>query len=857
MDASSVNETNRAARSDLSRPSPAGDGTPSCTTTACGLAAGLLSIGDATALAIAVSATGAGTLGLVSAALSMAAVLATGGYRRRIAPRAADGAVALLASLALPAAAMAALGVRGDQAGVAVYALSAAALVLCARAVVARIIHEIYRRRLRGEPTLVVGGGHISGRIVHHLRAHPEHGLVPVGLVGAGPAQASSLPFVAIERLDETMAGLGIRCVIVALGSAKDAELIDALRACPAAGAEVRVVPRLFELGQPGLVKGKGIDAVPLPRLGRVGVRCGPAWRAKRVLDVVLSAILLAAAAPVLAMAALAVKATSRGPVLFRQVRVGRGGGTFELLKLRSMAVNDDSDVTWSIRHDDRVTLVGRVLRATSLDELPQLLNVMRGDMSLVGPRPERPHFVERFADGISRYGERHRVPVGLTGLAQVNGLRGDTSIEERVNLDNWYIDNWSFWWDVSILFRTPLAALRALIGTIRNQEPSDARDRNRRGELSAGPAPADPGPTGEADEELLPSASPGIALKALGGTRALHDVARRPALAPMRSVLVTGVSGLIGEATAVHLANSAWRVMGISRGPGERGSMASLRAALPSVQLHRGDLGNSEVAARLCPHVGQVVHLAGTSGVVASFADPLDSLQGNAGPFMNVLLSCRPGTRVVLVSTQLTYGEGGEGRLDEDCPTAPQSPYAAHRLLLEQYGRMYAQRQRLDVVVLRLGNVFGDVLSLDRHRSHGVVAKMLTNLVLDGEARVMGGGTQKVQLIHASDVAGAIETLLCQPVRPGGFAVYNLGGESVAVADIARLLVEGLGRGEVTDWPWPAGMDTAMARDLELDDQRFCRTFDWKRACAVRPVLVQLGRKWRHHEVSMESVRA
>ncbi|MCZ7629451.1 MAG: sugar transferase [Microthrixaceae bacterium] len=141
--------------------------------------------------------------------------------------------------------------------------------------------------------------------------------------------------------------------------------------------------------------------------------------------------------------------------MFFRQVRIGLGGRPFEILKFRTMTVNDDSHTQWSVDQDDRVTAVGRFLRPSHLDELPQLINVLRGEMSLVGPRPERPHFVEQFSAEVDGYEHRHRVPVGITGWAQVNGYWGDSSIERRVRLDNRYIENWSMWRDLVITLRT------------------------------------------------------------------------------------------------------------------------------------------------------------------------------------------------------------------------------------------------------------------------------------------------------------------------------------------------------------------------------------------------------------------
>lgn len=176
---------------------------------------------------------------------------------------------------------------------------------------------------------------------------------------------------------------------------------------------------------------------------------------AKRTFDVILGSLGLLALAPLFLVIAMAVKLSSAGPVMFRQERVGKGGKLFVILKFRTMRANDDSDRTWSVGDDPRVTTVGRMLRRTSLDELPQLINVLRGHMSLVGPRPERPFFVSQFQDKIPYYLGRHRVLPGITGWAQVHGLRGDTSIQERVAYDNHYIDHRTIWLDLRILART------------------------------------------------------------------------------------------------------------------------------------------------------------------------------------------------------------------------------------------------------------------------------------------------------------------------------------------------------------------------------------------------------------------
>jgi exopolysaccharide biosynthesis polyprenyl glycosylphosphotransferase len=183
----------------------------------------------------------------------------------------------------------------------------------------------------------------------------------------------------------------------------------------------------------------------------------------KRVMDAVLAALALLAAAPVLALCALAVRVCDGPGVIFRQERVGLDGRSFTLLKFRTISPVDEheSATRWSVARDRRMSTTGSLLRRTSLDELPQLWNVLRGDMSLVGPRPERPYFVAKFSHTYPGYRARHRMPAGITGLAQVHGLRGDTSIEERARFDNHYIETWSLWQDVCIMARTAASLLR------------------------------------------------------------------------------------------------------------------------------------------------------------------------------------------------------------------------------------------------------------------------------------------------------------------------------------------------------------------------------------------------------------
>lgn len=199
----------------------------------------------------------------------------------------------------------------------------------------------------------------------------------------------------------------------------------------------------------------------PCRRLDVAGPRRGRT--AKRLLDVLVSGTLLLLLSPLLLTCAVMSRITGGPGVVFRQERIGKDGKPFTLLKFRTHRPADEKEsaTRWSVAHDNEMRWFCRVLRRTSLDELPQLWNVLRGDMSLVGPRPERPYFVAQFSQAYPDYAARHRMPTGITGLAQIHGLRGDTSIEDRCRFDNAYIDNWSLWRDISILLRTACVLVR------------------------------------------------------------------------------------------------------------------------------------------------------------------------------------------------------------------------------------------------------------------------------------------------------------------------------------------------------------------------------------------------------------
>jgi exopolysaccharide biosynthesis polyprenyl glycosylphosphotransferase len=342
----------------------------------------------------------------------------------------------------------------------AVHALVLVAAVALFRAIAYEVVRQARSRRLVRHRTLVVGAGDVGTRLADMLAECPKYGLEPVGFVDSRPPDLDPqlLPAPVLggyEWLGQLIREHAARDVIIAFGGTRESDLVDVLRSCDRLDVEVFVVPRLFEMHAARRDMDE-IHGIPLIRMRRAPFR-SPWWKLKRVIDIVVSALALVVASPVLAVCALAVRREVGAGIIFRQERVGLDNRPFEMLKLRSLRPVDDNEsrTNWNIRHDDRLGPVGRFLRATSLDELPQLLNILRGDMSLVGPRPERPHFVAEFSRHIPRYTARHRVPAGLTGWSQVHGLRGDTSIEERARLDNYYIENWSPWLDVKILLMT------------------------------------------------------------------------------------------------------------------------------------------------------------------------------------------------------------------------------------------------------------------------------------------------------------------------------------------------------------------------------------------------------------------
>jgi len=311
------------------------------------------------------------------------------------------------------------------------------------------------RRRWLVERALIVGSGKSGIEIGETLQEHPELGLEPVGFVdGTALDWALSLPLLGeVPELPDLVLAHNVQQIIVTLPEGDDADVVSVLRAGGQLTAEVCVLPRLRELA-PAVPASCQDDiwGIPVIPLQRPGLR--PSSRAvKRAFDIVVGTILLLLFAPLIAILMAGVVLSCGRPALFRQARVTGSGRIMKITKLRTVA-RTDADGLWTVSPQD-CSALGRWLRTTHLDELPQLVDVIRGDMSLVGPRPERPYFTSRFSRIVPRYQDRQRVNGGMTGWAQVHGLTGDTSIHERVRFDNNYIEHWSLWLDLVILVRT------------------------------------------------------------------------------------------------------------------------------------------------------------------------------------------------------------------------------------------------------------------------------------------------------------------------------------------------------------------------------------------------------------------
>jgi exopolysaccharide biosynthesis polyprenyl glycosylphosphotransferase len=319
------------------------------------------------------------------------------------------------------------------------------------------LLFALHRRGRHLSQVLVVGAGPLAEQLIDRVQQHPEAGLRVVGVLAsdAGTPRVRGVPVLGdYARLRTAIAQSGARQVVLALPR-EDGHRLDALLdELDGELVDVRLVPDVMHVAT---LRSSVEDFDGLPV---IGLQDSPllGWAAiqKRLFDIGVSTLLLALFAPVLLVLAVLVRATSGRPVLYVQERMGLDGRLFRMVKFRTMVLDAESEgPVWAREEDPRTTPIGNFLRRTGLDELPQLWNVLRGDMSLVGPRPERPIFIEQFRREVPGYMLRHKVKAGLTGWAQVHRWRGDTSLHERLEHDLYYIRNWSLGLDLRILVMT------------------------------------------------------------------------------------------------------------------------------------------------------------------------------------------------------------------------------------------------------------------------------------------------------------------------------------------------------------------------------------------------------------------
>ena len=330
-------------------------------------------------------------------------------------------------------------------------------LLLSGKYVAMRLLsRKIRAQGVNVKYVLVIGTGPLAARYQQDLEEHPDLGMKIRGFIGDAPLPegAAGEILCPYEDMDAQLSRQDIDEVIIALDQEEYSRIQSVIAHCDKYGVKYYVIPFYNDIipAHPVIesVGSSKLINMRYNQLENIG------WAAiKRGFDLLVSILGLIILSPLLLAIAIGVKLSSPGPILFKQVRVGYNRKEFRMLKFRSMKVNDQQDTAWSTNEDSRKTPFGSFIRKFSLDELPQLFNVVKGDMSLVGPRPELPHFVEKFREEIPLYMVKHQVRPGITGWAQVNGYRGDTDIQKRIELDLWYIDNWSIALDLKILLKT------------------------------------------------------------------------------------------------------------------------------------------------------------------------------------------------------------------------------------------------------------------------------------------------------------------------------------------------------------------------------------------------------------------
>ncbi len=329
-----------------------------------------------------------------------------------------------------------------------------------ARVFLRMLLRSIRRKGYNQKHIVLVGYSRAAEGYIDRIKNFPQWGYDIVGIlddnVEIGRSYRGEQVIGRVSDIESVLNANDIDEIAITLGLAEYAKLEGTVAACEKSGVHTKFIPDYNNI-IPTRPYIEDVQGLPVINIRRVPLNSKANRFVKRLSDLVIGGLAVIIFSPVMLVTAFIVKCSSRGPVIYRQKRVGLHNKEFEMYKFRSMKVEKDGSDTrgWTTPNDPRVTGFGKFIRKTSIDELPQLFNVLKGDMSLVGPRPERLFYVEQFKEKIPRYMIKHQVRPGMTGWAQVNGLRGDTSIERRIECDLYYIENWSFFFDMKILVRT------------------------------------------------------------------------------------------------------------------------------------------------------------------------------------------------------------------------------------------------------------------------------------------------------------------------------------------------------------------------------------------------------------------
>ncbi len=341
-----------------------------------------------------------------------------------------------------------------------IFAVANSFFMVLSRSVIHRILRSFRKKGYNLKHMILVGYSRAGEEYIDRIMANPQWGYVICGILDDKVPRGTTYKGVKVlgeidnlliilpeNRMDE---------IAITLSLADYDRLEQIVDWCEKSGVHTKFIPDYNSL-IPSRPYTEDILGLPVINIRYVPLTNTINWWLKRIIDFVGALVAIILSSPIMIGAAIAIKCTSKGPVIFEQERIGLHNEPFKMYKFRSMVQQTDEEEKkgWTVKDDPRVTKVGAFLRKTSLDELPQLFNILKGDMSLVGPRPERPQFVEKFKEEIPRYMIKHQVRPGLTGWAQVNGYRGDTSIRKRVEYDIYYIENWTLGMDIKIIFMT------------------------------------------------------------------------------------------------------------------------------------------------------------------------------------------------------------------------------------------------------------------------------------------------------------------------------------------------------------------------------------------------------------------